>query len=113
MLTSLILLLSVADPTSERPPVSYADREAHWNVDCRGELRSLAAGAPPDLDALRRCAHIHEAIDRPSCSDLLVAMIGDRVQPSARRVAAAIALAGRIGQPLDEGQCGTALGRLK
>jgi hypothetical protein len=102
-----------ADPTAERPPVSYADREAHWAVDCRAELGRLAAGTGADLGAIQRCAFIHRAMDRPACADLLEILSDSELPADRRRVAAGTVLDARTGEPLDEGQCAQVLGTLE
>lgn len=104
-LIATLLLLAAApaaeDPTSERPPVTYADYLEAWDLDCVAELRDLADGAG-DAAALTRCGHLHEAIGHPRCAALLRALpeLAD-----AQAIARALASGATTGTPLDEGQC--------
>jgi hypothetical protein len=97
-----------SDPTSERPPVSYLDREEHWQVDCRAELRLLADGEDSDPDILRRCAFIHTAEDRHVCAEVLATLADPDLPLEDRRSLASGVLDPHTGSPLDEGQCAAA-----
>lgn len=56
------------DAVNERPPVTPADLELHWNVDCRDTWNALQAqgnaGTCPlseeRVQQLRLCSHIHQ-----------------------------------------------------